>query len=366
MSAGPILIMAGGTGGHVFPALAVAQALQHEARQVVWVGTRQGLEAGIVPDTGIPMEWISVHGLRGKGLVSWLLAPFKLIYALSQAVGVMRRQRPAAVLGMGGFVAGPGGVAAGLLRKPLIVHEQNAVAGLTNRVLAKFARTVLEAFPHSFPGDGHARTVGNPVRPEIARMDAPTQRFEGRSGAPRLLVLGGSQGARALNIAVPRALALMERDLRPEVWHQAGERTISVARDVYRDSQVEAQIDPFIDDMAAAYAWADFVVCRAGALTVFELAAAGIGAVLVPYPSAVDDHQTLNARYLTDRGAALLLPESELTSERLAELLQRLVSDPAVRLRMASAARELATPRAVDLIRDAVLLATGAKEHGDG
>ena len=366
MSAGPILIMAGGTGGHVFPALAVARALQQETLQVVWLGTRNGLEARVVPDAGIPIEWISIQGLRGKGLASWLLAPFKLIYALAQAFGVMRRRRPAAVVGMGGFVAGPGGLAAGLLRKPLVVHEQNAVAGLTNRILARFARTVLEAFPDSFPGGIRARTVGNPVRSDITGLDLPVRRFQGRAGAPRLLVLGGSQGARALNQAVPEALALLEPDARPEVWHQAGERTLAIARDVYRDSRVEARIDPFIEDMAAAYEWADFVVCRAGALTVFELAAAGVGAVLVPYPSAVDDHQSLNARYLTERGAAMLLPENELTAERLAELLRSFVEDPSLRLRMASAARELATPGAVGVIRDVVLHAAGAKEGADG
>lgn len=366
MSRGPILIMAGGTGGHVFPALAVAYALQLEARQVVWLGTRHGLEARIIPGTGIPIEWISVHGLRGKGLFSWLLAPFKLVYAVLQALWVMWHRRPAVVLGMGGFVAGPGGVAAGLLRKPLIVHEQNAVPGLTNRVLARFAGTVLQAFPHSFPDKTHARTVGNPVRAEIVGLDVPMRRFEGRSGVPRLLVLGGSQGARALNVIVPKALGLMEDELRPEVWHQAGESTLAVARDLYRDSQVEARIEPFIDDMAAAYAWADFVVCRSGALTVFELAAAGVGAVLVPYPSAVDDHQSLNARYLADRGAAFLVQESELTSQHLADLLRGLINEPEKRLRMARAARELATPDAVGVIRDAVLLSAGARENGVG
>ncbi len=301
-----VLIMAGGTGGHVFPALAVAELLRERECRVVWVGTRRGLEARIVPAKGFAIEWLSVSGLRGKGLLTWLLAPVQLAIALAQAFSIVRRQKPAVVLGVGGFATGPGGVAAWLLGRPLVIHEQNAIAGLTNRWLARIARLVLEGFPGSFPPGVRTHCIGNPVRREIAALPAPESRFAVRSGVMRLLIIGGSLGARRLNSSVPRAIALLQRQgHRFEVWHQAGERGIEEARAEYSLAGVSGRVEAFIDDMAGAYGWADLVICRAGALTVAELAAAGVGALLVPFPFAVDDHQTHNARFLTEAGAAV-------------------------------------------------------------
>lgn len=337
-----VMIMAGGTGGHVFPALAVASGLAERGASVVWMGTRAGLEARLVPQAGYPVEWIPVAGVRGKGAMTWLLAPLRLLRALLLAVGALRRQQPAVVLGMGGFVAGPGGLAAWLLRRPLVIHEQNARAGLTNRILSRLATRSLQAFPDALP---HAETLGNPVRPEIAALAPPAERLHNRQGALRLLVLGGSQGALALNRTLPQALALLPAGVRPQVWHQAG-RTLQQAAKTYGDDTAGVTLVEFIDDMAAAYAWADLVVCRAGALTVAELAAAGVGAILVPFPAAVDDHQTANARYLSERGAALLLPQAELTPQRLAGELQALAGDRPRLLAMAVAARSAAWPDA--------------------
>ena len=355
MSAGPILIMAGGTGGHVFPALAVAQVLRSREREVVWLGTRLGLEARLVPPAGIPIEWIHVGGLRGKGAATLLAAPLALALALWQAIGVLRRLRPSAVLGMGGFVSGPGGFAAWLLRRPLIIHEQNTVPGLTNRLLARVARVVLEAFPGSFRAATGARHTGNPVRAAISALAPPDIRLAGRSGPLRLLVLGGSQGALRLNQVVPEAVFRLPTRLRPQVWHQAGTRTLAVAEQAYRQAEIEARLEAFIDDMAAAYAWADLVICRAGALTVSELANAGVGAVLVPFPAAVDDHQTSNARQLVAAGAGLLVPEAELTAERLAQDLGALLDDRGRLLAMARAARAQAMPDAAERVADACL-----------
>jgi len=337
-----VMIMAGGTGGHVFPALAVAAELRQRGAEVFWLGTRQGLEAKLVPAAGISMEWVSVSGLRGKGAATWLLAPWRLLWAALQVLAVMLRQRPVVVLGMGGFVTGPGGIMTWLLRKPLVIHEQNAIAGLTNRLLAPLAQRVLEAFPGTFHGK-HVTHTGNPVRRAIADLPIPEQRFAARSGVLRLLVLGGSLGARALNEVVPAALAQLSS--RPEVWHQAGSRNLDETLEHYRAAAVTARVEPFIDDMAAAYGWADLVVCRAGALTVAELAAAGVGAVLVPYPHAVDDHQTRNATYLSDAGAAVVIQQADLTRERFCELLATL-ADRSRLLVMAQAARGLAQPHA--------------------
>ncbi|MEX0731508.1 MAG: undecaprenyldiphospho-muramoylpentapeptide beta-N-acetylglucosaminyltransferase [Aquisalimonadaceae bacterium] len=340
----PVLIMAGGTGGHVFPGLAVAACLREQGVPVVWLGTRQGMEARLVPDADIAIEWLKVRGLRNKGLLGWLLAPLRLSAALIQAVGVVRRHRPRVVLGLGGYVAGPGGVAAWLLRRPLVIHEQNAIAGLTNRLLSRLAREVLCGFPTQFPGRQQVRVVGNPVRQPIRALPAPEQRMNGRDGRLRLLVVGGSLGALVLNQVVPDAVARLSAELRPAVRHQAGARTVDIARAAYQEKGVDAEVSAFIDDMAAAYAWADLVICRAGALTVSELAAAGVAACLVPLPIAVDDHQTANARYLSDAGAAVLIPQPEFTAEALATLLNTLERD---RLRdMAVRARALAHPDA--------------------
>ncbi len=338
----PVLIMAGGTGGHVFPALAVAECLRQRGIPVRWMGTRRGLEATLVPGAGIPMEWIGVAGLRGKGLRQRLLTPFMLAQALWQARGILRRLQPPVVLGMGGFVSGPGGLMARLLGIPLVVHEQNAIAGLTNRWLARLANRVLEAFPKTFPAKRAAVAVGNPVRASIAALPPPSERFKTHDGRPRLLVVGGSQGALALNRLVPQALGLLAENERPEVWHQAGGQLHEAAVTAYRDAGVTARVTPFIQDMAEAYGWADLALCRAGALTVAELAAAGVGAVLVPFPFAVDDHQTANGRFLAQGEAALVVPQAELDAERLATILRQLLGDRPRLLRMAEAARRLA------------------------
>lgn len=356
---GPVLVMAGGTGGHVFPALAVAEALRARHVDVVWMGTRRGLEARVVPEAGIPMEWISIGGLRGKTLLSRLAGPFKLLFAVMQALAVMARLRPAAVLGMGGYAAGPGGIAAWLLRRPLVIHEQNAVAGVTNRVLSRFARRVLAAFPGAFPPGVAAEVVGNPVRPSITALPAPDHRLAGRPGPVRVLVIGGSQGALALNRAVPAALARLPAADRPQVRHQAGRATIDQARQAYASHGVEADVVEFIGDMADAYGWADLAICRAGALTVSELAAAGLGAVLVPFPAAVDDHQTLNAGVLVGGGAAVLVPESRLDVEGFGRLLAGLLGDRERLLDMARRAREAARPEALEAIEIACLEAGG-------
>ncbi len=349
----PVLIMAGGTGGHVFPALAVADALRARGVPVVWLGTRDGLEARVVPEAGVAVEWLTVRGLRGKGAVGWLMAPARVLRATLQAAGAMRRQRPRTVLGMGGYVAGPGGLAAWLLRYPLVIHEQNARAGLTNRLLARLACRVLAGFPDVFPGR-RSQVTGNPVRGEILRLQPPQRRPQ-REGRCRLLILGGSLGALALNDTVAGALALLPENERPEVCHQAGERTIEVARQAYAGTGVEAEVTAFITDMAAAYAWADLVICRAGALTVSELAIAGVPAVLVPLPHAVDDHQTANARQLVDAGAAVLVPQPELTAERLSDELRGLMADRSRLQDMARAARAVARPDAAETVAECCL-----------
>ncbi|MDH3491587.1 MAG: undecaprenyldiphospho-muramoylpentapeptide beta-N-acetylglucosaminyltransferase [Gammaproteobacteria bacterium] len=359
MSTRPILVMAGGTGGHVYPALAVARALQASSRDVVWLGTHRGLESRVVPAAGIDIEWISVKGLRRKGPLALLIAPLQIVWALLQSLGVILRRRPAAVLGMGGFVSGPGGVAAWLTRRPLVIHEQNAAAGLTNRLLARLARVVLQAFPGSFNSSVNAETVGNPVREDIAAIAAPADRYSQRQGPLRLLVLGGSQGALALNRAVPAALARLAAELRPVVRHQCGERTLDTARQAYADTGIDVQLLPFIEDMAEAYAWADLVVCRAGALTIAELCAAGLPALFVPYPAAVDDHQTANAGPMTRAGAAVIMQEAELTPELLADLLREWLKSREVLLVRAEKARALASPNALHRITELCLQQAG-------
>lgn len=360
MSSRTVLIMAGGTGGHVFPALAAARVLRERGFQTVWLGTQRGLEARLVPAHQIDVEWIEVSGVRGKGIGALLAAPFQLARAVWQSLAVIRRRRPSVVLGAGGFVSGPGGIAAWLSRKPLIIHEQNAVAGLTNRVLARLATRVFEAFPSSFPGGARAEHVGNPVRREIAALPPPEQRFAERKGPLRLLVIGGSQGAARLNAVLPAALALLDASLRPQVLHQAGERNLEQARELYAKHGVAADVRAFIDDMAEAYGWADLVVCRSGALTVSELAAAGLGAVFVPFPAAVDDHQTRNARFLNDVGAGIVIAERELTPVRLGNELRELFAGGRARLvEMAKSARSRALADADVRLADACEAAAG-------
>jgi len=355
MSAATIMILAGGTGGHVYPALAVATELRRQSCDIIWLGTHRGIEARVVPAAGIAMEWVSVSGLRGKGILTKLLAPFKLVFALSQSIYAMCKHRPAAVLGMGGFVSGPGGLAAWLTRRPLIIHEQNAVSGLTNRLLARLARVVLQAFPGSFNSRFKAETVGNPVRAEITSIETPQMRFADRIGPIRLLVLGGSQGALALNQVVPAALALLPVDNRPIVKHQTGPRTLDDALAAYKRHGVSAELSAYIEDMAEAYSWADMVVCRSGALTVAEVSAAGLAAIFVPFPAAVDDHQTANARHLADAGAALIVQQDQLTEESLAGLLDDWLASRQTLLERANVARGLAKPTALGRITDLCL-----------
>ena len=354
------LVMAGGTGGHVFPALATARVLKHRGFDVVWLGTERGIEARLVPAAGIPVEWLSVGGLRGKGIATLLAAPVRLGIAIAQAMRAIRKHQPRVVLGAGGFASGPGGIAAWLLRRPLVVHEQNAVAGLTNRVLARLATRVLEGFPGSFGRGIRAERVGNPVRPEIVAIAPPERRYAGREGRARLLVFGGSQGAARLNAVLPAALGELPADLRPDVLHQTGSHNFEETVQAYRTRGIDADVRPFIDDMASAYGWADLAVCRSGALTVAELAAAGLPAVLVPFPAAVDDHQTRNAEYALRAGAARLLPESELTPISLAATLRELLEQgrPAFE-RMAQAARGTAIVDADVRLADACVQAAG-------
>lgn len=355
-----VLIMAGGTGGHVFPALAAARVLRERGFEPIWLGTQRGLEAKLVPPQQIEIEWISVSGLRGKGVTTLLAAPFRLTRAVWQSLRVMRRRRPAVVLGAGGFVSGPGGIAAWLTGRPLVIHEQNAVAGLTNKVLARLAKRVFEAFPSSFPKSVRAERVGNPVRREIATLPAPSQRFGERRGPLRVLIIGGSQGASRLNVVVPAALAMIDAAVRPQVLHQAGERHLAQARESYAKHGVQAEVRAFIEDMAEAYGWADLVICRSGALTVSELAAAGLPAVFVPFAAAVDDHQTYNARFAVDAGAGVLIPESELTPLRLSNELHALFGGGRESLaRMADKARSLAMPDADVRLADACIAVAG-------
>jgi UDP-N-acetylglucosamine--N-acetylmuramyl-(pentapeptide) pyrophosphoryl-undecaprenol N-acetylglucosamine transferase len=366
VSAGPVLIMAGGTGGHVFPALALARLLRERSVEVVWLGTRRGIEARVVPAERFPIEWLSVGGLRGKRAATLLAAPLRLMIALWQALRVMWKHRPRVVVGLGGFVTGPGGVAAWLTRRPLLIHEQNAVAGFTNRCLTRLAREVLEAFPGSFGAGVGARAIGNPVRREILATPEPAQRFAARGGPMRVLVIGGSQGAARLNMVVPFAVARVALRAPLEVRHQAGERWLEAARASYARAGVGAQVVAFIEDMAEAYAWADLVICRAGALTISELAAAGLAAILVPFPAAVDDHQTRNAHYLVDEGAAVLIPDRELTEERLARELESLCAGRGKLLAMATRARLLAKPRAAQELLEATLALAARAPLGAG
>ena len=360
MTGGPVMIMAGGTGGHVFPALAVAEELRGRAQPVVWMGTRKGLEARVVPAAGIEMEWISIAGLRGRGAAAWLAAPFRITVAILQALAAMRRRKPAVVLGMGGFVSGPGGVAAWLCRRPVLIHEQNAVAGTTNRLLSRIARRVFEAFPGSFPAGVAAELVGNPVRREILDLAHCGGTANGRPGeASHVLVLGGSQGARVLNERVPGALARLPAGVSLDIWHQAG-RGLEAARRGYAKHGLAARVDAFVDDMAGAYAWADLVICRAGALTIAELTAAGLGAILVPFPYAVDDHQARNAESFSSGGAGIVIPEHEFTPRRLVDELLALLERPDRLARMGDSARNMARPAAPAELADACLEYAGA------
>jgi UDP-N-acetylglucosamine--N-acetylmuramyl-(pentapeptide) pyrophosphoryl-undecaprenol N-acetylglucosamine transferase len=353
-SARVILIMAGGTGGHVMPGLAVAAEMRARGWKVVWLGTPGSMEEELVKRHGYPLELIRIRGLRGKGILRMLLLPLHLLIAFWQSARVLFRVRPDVVLGLGGYVAFPGGMMAALLNRPLVVHEQNSIAGLTNRVLAEVADRRLTGFPEALRKSDWA---GNPVRAEIAALPAPEVRFAGRSGPLNVLVVGGSLGAQALNHMVPQAVGLLPHDHRPHVTHQAGARHIEQLREHYHAAGVPAETIAFIDDMAARYAQADLVICRAGALTVAELAAAGIASVLVPFPHAVDDHQTHNARFLEQAGAAVLIQQRELTARGLADLLLGFTREKL--LDMARRARALAKPDATAAVATACISAAG-------
>ena len=351
MSAGKtMLVMAGGTGGHIMPALAVANILRAEGWRVVWMGNADAMEGRLVPQNGYDTAWITFGALRGKGLMRKLLLPLNLLRGFAQAFVQLREVRPNVVLGFGGYVTFPGGMMAALLGRPFVIHEQNSIAGLANKVLARIADRVLTGFPNALKA---SRWVGNPVRAEIASLSAPEQRFAGRSGPLRVLVVGGSLGAQALNETVPKAVALMAEAHRPNVIHQSGEKHLDGLKKNYTAANVAVHADciAFIDNMAAAYADADVVICRSGALTVAELAAAGCASVLVPFPHAVDDHQTGNAKFLSDSGAAILLPQNEMTPRRLADLLEEMTRESL--LEMARRARNLAKPDAASVVATA-------------
>ena len=348
-----IMVMAGGTGGHIFPALAVAEKMRAAGWRVVWLGNPDGMEARLVPQHGFEMVNLKFAALRGKGVLRKLLLPVNLLKGFWQAQKVIRQVAPNVVLGMGGYITFPGGMMASLFGKPLIVHEQNSVAGLANRVLAGVADKIVTGFPDILKNGIWA---GNPVRPEIAKIAPPAERFAGRSGALRLLVIGGSLGAQALNEMVPQGMALLGANEQPQIVHQAGEKHIEALKASYAAVGVQAHCVPFIEDMAGAYEWADLVICRSGALTVAELAAAGVASILVPFPHAVDDHQTGNARFLVNVGGAFLLPQTDLTPEAIA--LIRNYSRSQL-LEMAEKARSLAKPDAAEEVAN--LCAESAK-----
>lgn len=340
-----ILIMAGGTGGHIYPGLAVADALRAQGWNIVWLGAPKSMEAELVPKHGYPVAWVNFSGVRGKGVMRLLTLPFTLLRALGQSADAIFRHRPDVVLGMGGYITMPGGLMAAILRRPLVIHEQNSIAGMSNKVLAKLSTRVLSGFPDVLKG---TQWCGNPVRADIAAVAEPQARFANRSGKLNVLVVGGSLGAQALNEALPKALALISEAERPNVLHQTGKKHFETVQKFYEQAGMQVDVRAFLDDMANQYANADVVICRAGALTIAELAAAGVASVLVPFPHAVDDHQTYNARFLSEQGAAVLLPQTELNAEKLAQLLRQL--DREKLKAMAIAARGLAKPEATQSV----------------
>ena len=338
-----ILIMAGGTGGHIFPGLAVAEQMRAAGWEVVWMGARGGMEERLVPRHGYRTAWIRARAARGKGLIQKLLLPANLLYSFWESARYIRSLKPSVVLGLGGYVAFPGGMMASLLNRPLALHEQNAIAGLANRVLAQVSDKVMVAFPDTLKG---GEWTGNPVRGEIAAIPEPDRRYRNRSGPLKVLVVGGSLGAQALNEAMPKALSLLQD--KPVVVHQAGEKHLEALKANYRTARAEGELVAFIDDMARRYAEADLVICRAGAVTIAELSAGGMASILVPFPHAVDDHQTANAKFLSDHGAAILIQQRDLTAEKLAQLIRSL--DRTKLLDMATKARALGKPDAAKIV----------------
>ncbi|ASJ75887.1 undecaprenyldiphospho-muramoylpentapeptide beta-N-acetylglucosaminyltransferase [Granulosicoccus antarcticus] len=355
----PVLVAAGGTGGHVIPALAVAEVLRQGDVPVIWLGTHAGLEARLVPAAGIEIRWINVAGLRGKNLLQTLVGPLKLLRACLQCIRLMHSLKPRAVLGMGGFVSGPVGIAALLLGKPLVLHEQNAVAGMTNRWLSSRARRVFAAWPDTFKSSTRLKVVGNPVRADIALLAASPRIVELDPSRPlRILVVGGSRGARALNEVVPAAAAQLEMSV--QIVHQSGSVEGDLVRQRYQAIQPENDLShyevcEFIDDMAAAYQHADVVICRSGAMTVTELGALGVPSILVPFPFAVDDHQTRNAEQLAESGAAVLMPQNSLNADSLAAELVQLADDRKRLKSMSEAARRCFVPKAAEVVAEALL-----------
>ena len=347
-----VMIMAGGTGGHVFPALAVADQLRAANVTVAWLGTQRGIESDLVPAAGIALSCIDIEGIRGRGISALLKAPLLLWRSIRQAWTVLSDFQPQVVLGMGGFASGPGAVAARLKGIPIVIHEQNSVAGTTNKLVSRIARRVMQGFPGAL---ANGEWCGNPVRPEIANLAAPEQRLTGRDGVPRLLVLGGSRGALAINKMLPAALALIAPDQRPQVRHQTGKLHCTETQALYAAADVSAEVVPFIEQMDEAYGWADFAICRAGALTVAELTSAGLGALLIPFPFAIDDHQTVNGQLLVEQGAALMIAQSDLTAALLAEQITAICIDSERRLRMAVNARKLARAGAAERVAEVCL-----------
>lgn len=353
-----VLIMAGGTGGHVFPGLAVANYLREQGVEVHWLGTNNGLEAKVVPEANIPLHFVNIGGVRGKGIKAFITAPFTIFRAIQQSLRIVKSIKPDAVLGMGGFVSGPGGVAAWLANRPLIIHEQNAIAGTTNKILARFAKRVLEGFPAAFSQRPNVLSIGNPVRNEMINLAPPQSRLMPQRKL-KLLVVGGSLGALALNEIVPQSLNLIPENQRPEVWHQTGEKHFAVTKKNYERLSIDAKLQPFIHDMSAAYGWADIVLCRAGALTVAELCAVGVGAIFIPFPFAIDDHQTANAQYMVSKNAAICIQQKDLTANRLSKIIRDYGNTPEKCLAMAMAAYQLrkteVTKRIFDIISELVV-----------
>lgn len=350
-----VMIIAGGTGGHVMPALAVARYLRQQGKDVHWLGTRAGIEARVVPLENFPISFIDIQGVRGKSILTLLLAPFKILKAIFQSWRVLASVRPNAVLCMGGYVCGPAAIAAYLMRCPIVLHEQNAIAGWTNRVLANIASRVMVAFPQAFATRKNVIETGNPVRQDILSILPPTERLSTRQSQVRVLILGGSQGATKLNEALPQALALLPLEKRPLIWHQTGKNNLDATKKGYEEHGIIAQVSDFIQDMQEAYSWADMVICRSGALTIAEICAVGLPSILIPFPYAVDDHQTYNAKYLSDQGAAYLLKQSVLSPLILSELILDLIDHPQKRLGMAIASRALAKPLATTVVAEQCL-----------
>ncbi len=342
-----ILIMAGGTGGHIFPALAVADYLTAEQWEVVWLGTPNSMEAKIIPNAGYAMEWVTIRGVRGKGCLAWVGLPMKFAKAVYQVIGILHRHQPNIVLGMGGFVSAPGGMASWLLNIPLLIHEQNAISGLSNRLLSHFATCTLTAFPQSFKPQARVSVLGNPVRATLLDWDSPKQRGLARRERLHVLVMGGSLGALVFNHTLPKVFQqLAQQGFKLDIWHQTGEKHFEIAKQCYQDCDLKVNLVAFMTDMAVAYAWADMIICRAGALTIAEIANIGLAAILVPYPYAVDDHQTANAKFLTEQGAGILLPQTEFKVETVLKILSDLCAKPETIVAMAEKAYTLAQPQA--------------------